>query len=404
MKVMQKITFCTVLVLLLAISGTSVWAVSVSGRSSTEIEWYDTGEGETAVPFYQYLQLNVHDIDSEGMAFHGYGRFGDDLADEDDVDSRLYYGYIEKKGLIKDLDVRLGRQFISTTAGASIMDGLYLDYSDLAGFDVNVFGGGDVAYYEGYNAKDLIAGIEISRSFFDGLNLGLSYLQKWDHSELANEMFGLDVDYDYRGLLHLYSETQFNYLSDSVSYFLAGTKYHRSDDWSLRAEYLYSLPVFSSTSIYSVFAVDEYQELFVEYERRIGLGWRAFVNYAREMYEYDADADVFEAGIEKIRTGRFSGYVIGTWREDPDGQDLAGVKIYAASRVCKMMQVGAGVHLDVLERYIDEDEDETTSSRVWVDGTVTFNRKINLQAKLERIESDLWDDYYRGRVRLNVRF
>lgn len=382
----------------------SALGATVSGRSSTEIEWYDTGEEDTAVPFYQYLLLNVHDIDNDGMAFRGYGRVADDLADEADVDSRLYYAYFEKKELFKDLDLRFGRQFISTTAGASIMDGLYLDYGGLDGFDITLFGGGDVAYYEGYNAKDLIAGVEISRSFFDNLNLGVSYLQKWDNSELANELFGLDIDYDCKEMLHIYSETQFNYLADTVSYFLAGTKYHRSENWSLRAEYLYSLPVFSSTSIYSVFAVDEYQEIFVEYEQRIAAGLRAFVNYAREMYESDADADVFEAGLEKIRTGRFSGYVIGTWRDDPDGQDLAGFKLYGATTISKKFQAGAGVHVDVLERYLDEDEDETTSSRIWVDGTVTFNRKINLQAKVERIESDLWDDYYRGRVRLNVRF
>ncbi len=382
----------------------SVLGATVSGRSSTEIEWYDTGDGETAVPFYQYLLLNVHDIGGAGMNFRGYGRVADDLADEADVDSRLYYGYIEKKGLINDLDARLGRQFISTTAGASIMDGLTLEYGGLDGFDITLFGGGDVSYYEGYNAKDLIVGAEIRRSFFEDVNLGLSYLQKWDNSELANELFGLDVDYDYKDLLHIYSEAQFNYLADTVSYFLAGSKYHRSDDWSLRAEYLYSLPVFSSTSIYSVFAVDEYQELFVEYEHRLAPGLRAFVNYAREMYEYDADADVFEAGLEKIRTGRFSGYVIGTWREDPDGQDLTGFKLYGATTITHKLQAGIGVHVDVLERYLDEDEDETTSSRIWVDGTVTFNRKINLQAKVERIESDLWDEYYRGRVRLNVRF
>lgn len=404
MKSSYRLLICVAILSTMVLPLNSALGATVSGRSSTEIEWYDTGGGDTAIPFYQYLLLNVHDIDGAGMNFRGYGRFADDLANEADVDSRLYYGYIEKKGIIDNLDVRLGRQFVSTTAGASIMDGLYLEYGGLDDFDITLFGGGDVAYYDGYNAKDLIAGIEIRRSFFDDFNLGLSYLQKWDHSELANELFGLDLDYDYRDMLHLYSETQINYLANAVSYFLAGTKYHRSDNWSLRVEYLYSLPVFSSTSIYSVFAVDEYQELFAEYEQRLAPGLRAFLNYAREMYEYDADANVFELGIEKIRTGRYSGYVIGTWREDPDGQDLAGVKIYGAAALGNSFQLGAGAHLDVIERYLDDDEDETTSSRIWLDGTVTFNRKINLQAKVERIESDLWNDYYRGRVRLNVRF
>lgn len=157
----------------------SAFGLSVSGRSSTEIEWYDTGDGETAVPFYQYMLFNVHNIDNDGMNFRGYGRLADDLADEDDVDSRLYYAYIEKNDLLEDLDLKFGRQFISTTAGASIMDGLHLDYTGLEAFDITLFGGGDVAYYEGYNAKDLIGGVEIRRTFFDELNVGLSYLQKW---------------------------------------------------------------------------------------------------------------------------------------------------------------------------------------------------------------------------------
>lgn len=379
-------------------------ALSVSGRSSTEIEWYDNADEETAVPFYQYLLLNVNNIDDNGLTFRGYGRAADDLADEEDVDSRLYYAFLEKKGLWGAVDVRLGRQFISTSAGASIMDGLHLTYHDLGPFDVTLFGGGDVAYYEGYNAEDLIDGIELSATLFDGLNLGVSYLQKWDESELANELIGLDLDYDWNQTLHLYSETQFDYLANSVSYFLGGVRYHKNANWSLRGEYLYSLPVFSSTSIYSVFAVDEYQEIFVEADFRLAHGLRSFVNYTRELYQDDADADVIEAGIEKIRTGRYSGYLSGVWRSDPDGQDLAGFKIYGSAMVCRSFQCGVGVNLDVLERYIDDNEDDTTSSRAWVDGTVTISRTVNVQAKLERVESDLWDEYYRGRVRLNVRF
>ena len=379
-------------------------ALSVSGRSSTEIEWYDNADEETAIPFYQYLLLNVNNIDDNGLTFRGYGRAADDLADEEDVDSRLYYAFLEKKGLWDVVDVRLGRQFVSTSAGASIMDGLHLTYHDLGPFDVTLFGGGDVAYYEGYNAEDLIGGIELSTTLFDGLNLGISYLQKWDESELANELIGLDLDYDWQNTLHLYSETQFDYLSNSVSYFLGGIRYHKNAKWSLRGEYLYSLPVFSSTSIYSVFAVDEYQEIFVEADYRLGHGLRSFVNYTRELYQEDADANVIEAGIEKIRTGRYAGYLSGIWRSDPDGQDLAGFKIYGSAMVCSKFQCGFGLNLDVLERYIDDNEDDTTSSRAWVDGTVTISRTINVQAKLERVESDLWDEYYRGRVRLNVRF
>lgn len=403
MKEWQRFVLCILCLLLSGVVLPPAQAATVSGRSSTELEWYDTGGGETAVPVYQYLLLNVNELGS-GLSFHGYGRLAEDLADEDDVDSRLYYAYLEKKDLVNGLDARFGRQFIATTAGASIMDGLYLDYAGFGKVELILFGGGDVGYYKNYDAKDLIAGAELRTTFFDDLNIGLSYVQKREESELTNELFGLDLDYDWNARLNLYSEIQFNYLANNVSYFLGGAKWRQGRNWSLTGEYLYSLPVFSSTSIYSVFAVDEYQELFVKYELRLRPGLNAFVSYTHEMYEEDDDAGVVEVGIEKLRTDRFFGYLIGTWREDSDGQDLAGVKFYAAGMLTSAMQLGAGVHLDVLERRLDEDQDETTSTRLWTDVTYSFTRKVSLQGKVERIESDLWDSYYRGRVRLNVLF
>ena len=229
-------------------------------------------------------------------------------------------------------------------------------------------------------------------------------MQRWDDSALANELFGLNLDYDYRDLLNLYTEIQFDYLSNRVSYVTAGANYHRTPDYSVRLEYLYSLPVFASTSIYSVFAVEEYQEVMGELTYHFSQpSLRAFGRYTREIYQEYADANVFEVGVEKIRTDRCSGYLSGIYRDDDDGQDLSGVKVYGAYLFGEKLKVGAGAHVDVLERRLDED-DETTSLRLWTDATVYLTKKMDVQVKVERTESDLWDEYFQGRVRFNVRF
>ncbi|HEY6009343.1 MAG TPA: hypothetical protein VIU40_13540, partial [Geobacteraceae bacterium] len=176
---------------------------------------------------------------------------------------------------------------------------------------------------------------------------------------------------------------------------------HPDPNWSLRLEYLYSLPVFDSTSIYSVFAVSEYEEVSGEAVLRLAPGLQLLARYAREMYEETDDADVYELGVEKIRTGRWSGYIFGTWRED--GQDLKGIKAAATLQILEKLSVGAGAHFDVLERDA-ADEDDTTAKRYWLDGRYTFTKRIDCEAKLERVESALWDYYNRGRVRVNVRF
>jgi hypothetical protein len=407
MKVGRLLLVFPTIVLVCAFSFDKVQAATFSGRSSTVIEFFDDSD-ETSVPIYEYLLLNVQDIDNDGMNFKGYGRLATDIQDEIDVDSRLYYAYLEKKGVFDSrLDFRFGRQFVATTAGASIMDGLDLVLNNVGLFNFRLFGGGDATYYEDYDQDDLVWGAEINGLFLQkSLNLGVSFLQKWDESQLTQELIGFDFDYDKQNLLNVYSELQLNYLNDVVSYFLVGGKYYKSAKWNLRAEYLYSLPVFTSTSIYSVFAVDEYEEVMAEFTYNIAPGLRAFGIYSREIYVEFSDANVFEAGIEKVRTNRFSGYLTGVIRNDDEGQDLKGFKVRAAWMFSKKFQAGVGANVDVLDRRMDleNDEDDTTSSLFWFYGTYFFTDRVNMQVKLERGSSDLWDEYYHARARLNVSF
>jgi hypothetical protein len=410
MKIWQGMMCSAALALMVLGPAGAASAVSVSGRASTVLEWFDDANGDTAIPLYQYLQLNVLNL-ADGYDFRLYGRVGDDIEGRrigGRAESRLYFAYLEKRNIVDNLDFRLGRQFISTTAGATVMDGLRLDYRLLDNYRLSLFGGGDVAYYEGYNLKDAIVGGEIAGRFIDDLHLGLSYVARVDGGNLGQELFGLNAAYDWNQTLYLYSETQYDYLSKRVSYFLAGTKYHAPGDWTARAEYLYSLPVFSSKSIYSVFAADEYEEIMGELTYAFGNGLRAFGRYTREMYVDFSDANVFMAGIEKLRTNRCSGYITGVYRDDSDGQDLKGVKIYGNYLFNRYLQAGLGADIDVLERRLnyfdDEPSDETTAKRFWADVTVFATDTINVQAKVERIESDLWNYYNRGRIRLNVLF
>ena len=394
--------------LLCSISFQQAKAATFSGRSSTVIEWFDDPSDETAVPIYEYILFNVRDIGNDGLNFKGYGRLATDTRDVVDVDSRLYYAFLEKKGAFDNrVDFRFGRQFVVTTAGASVMDGLDMTFNNIGPVNFRLFGGGDATYYEDYDKDDLLWGAEVYGLFWnEQLHLGLSYMQKWDESELTKELIGFDFDYDKANFINVYSEYQFNYINNVVSYFTFGSKYYRSPKWNLRAEYLYSLPVFTSTSIYSVFSVDKYQELMAEYSYNIAVGLRAFGRYSREIYEEFSDANVFEAGIEKIRTKQFSGYLTAVYRNDDDGQDLKGFKVRTAWMFSKKIQAGVGANLDVLDRRIDfeNNEDQTTSNLLWLYGTYFFTDRINAQLKLERASSDLWDEYYRGRVRLNISF
>ena len=412
MRVWQGFVLCMLLVPLAFVLACPVQATEIHGRTSTVMEWYDSPDEDTAIPFHQYLQLNVTDIADKGYNFRLYGRLADDIENEVEVDSRLYYAYLEKRDLYDGLDFRLGRQFISTTAGASVMDGLDLDYTFLENYHVKLFGGGDVTEYDGYDAdSNGLWGLEAGGFFLDNaLDANLSYMQKWYDGVLSMELIGFDASYDWEGKLWVYNETQWDYLSDRLSYELIGGKYRFDSPWTLRLEYLYSLPVFSSTSIYSVFAVEDYEEILAEAVWTIQPGVQAFFRYWHEIYDEFADANVYEVGIEKLRTGKFSGYISGIVRDDADGQDMYGVKLRTAYLFTPKFEAGVGAEIDVMDREIayfdtdDSDQGESTNTRLWVYGNYDFTKKISLEAKFERVESDLWDYYNRGRVRLNLLF
>lgn len=380
-----------------------VFATTVSGRASTVLEWFDAPDGNTALPAYQYLMLNARDIGGKGWGFHGYGRVSSDLADEVDADSRLYTAYFKKRYAPQKFSFKIGRQFVSTTAGATVLDGVDLRYKGFKYVNLRLLGGWHVLYESDYDFGNLFFGGAVSSSPHDNLALGLSYVQKWDDSDLAQELIGFDIDYDLPGVARFYSETQYSLLYESPTYFLLGSSSSWHGDWRGRLEYIYSMPVFDSTSIYSVFAVAEYQEVMGEVEYRIKKGLRSYLRLTHEFYQEYADADVVDFGLETVGIETLRWYAAGVVRLDDDGQNLYGVKGHVSYRFRSDLTAGIGAHVDVLERRLEE-EKETTSSRVWIDGSYDYSKKIQLQAKVERIESDLWDEYYRGRVRLNIRF
>jgi len=379
------------------------WATTVSGRASTVIEWYDDPGGDLAVPAHEYLLLNARDMWG-GWSFHGYGRVADDLSNEVTVDSRLYNAYLRNNGhLIKGLDMRLGRQFVSTTAGASVIDGGDFRYRLGGHYTLRALGGIGVSYDDGYGNDDYFFGVEASTDALKNLTVDLSYVLTCDESDVAKEMIGLHADYTPTRWLHLYNETQYSLLYEEITYEAVGASGRWGKNWSGRLEYLFSVPVFSSTSIYSVFAVADYQQVYGEVDYKINPKLRSFLSVTHEMYEDFADADVFDFGIETIGEKTLNYYLAGVVRLDDDGQDLNGVKGHVSYRFTDAFEAGFGANVDVLERRLEVD-DTTTSSRIWLDGRYEISKKMNLQAKVERTQSDLWDEYYRGRVRFNVYF
>jgi hypothetical protein len=377
---------------------------SFSGRLSATMEWFENPDGERAMPAYLYGFFNVREIGGySGLNFRGYGRLADDLNNEVDRDSRLYYAYVEKEKLFDALDLRLGRQFVSTAAGAGVIDGLDLTSRGLGPVTLKLFGGVRVSQQDEYEAGDRSYGGSARLDLKGDGELSLAYFQEWEDSDLSKELIGLDGRIDFTDAFEIFAAEQYNLILKEPSHFYAEADFHPEQSYSLRAHYLYDVPVFRSTSIYSVFAVNSYREAGAEFEYRMADGYQAVARYTLEIYKEYSDADVYEAGIEKLRTGTWSGYLIGTFRDDNDGQSLRGLKLRLAYLFNRYFEPGFGMNVDVLERRLEE-KDETVSSRYWFFLKSEITDSFSLEANFEKAHSQLYDEYYLGRLRLNYRF
>ena len=375
---------------------------STRGDTTTVLESYDDPVGgEAALPIYQYLRLDMRDGTGDGSkGFRLYGRLAGDLNDEVDAESRLYYAYYQQKDLWEGTDIRFGRQWVNTVAGSPILDGIRIDkdWEDL--LKLTVFGGGYVTVEDGGGGESVL-GFSIKEDMWSGADLSASYLQKRDGGDLDKEILGVAGSKKVTKRGSVYGELQYDMISRISSYYLAGIRLP-GEKWTVKSEYFGYTPVFDSTSIYSVFAADEYKELSVSADYRLDRSWTVFGSYSREMYESFSDSNVVEAGCELRKKGGYGGYVAAIFRSGDE--DLRGIKVDYRMPAPYDIRMDIGAEYNVYNRIDDDDDDDTSSKRYWLEGVKDLSADLTLRAKVERLESVVYDYYNRGRVSLRYRF
>ncbi len=389
------------LVLLFPPASQADW--STRGSTTTVLESYDNPvNGEAALPAYQYFRLDMRDGTGDGsQGFRLYGRIAGDLNDEVDAESRLYYAYYQKKGFWAGADLRVGRQWINTIAGSPILDGIRIDTGKRDLFRLAVFGGGYVTM-EGDGTDDYLWGFSVKEDLWSGTDLSASYIQKWIDSDLATEIVGVAGRTKVAKRGSVYGEFQYDMLSRLYSYYLAGIRLVPGDKFTFKSEYFGYTPVFDSTSIYSVFAVDQYKEISLSADYRLDRTWTIFGSYTREMYESFDDSNVVEAGLELRKKGGYGGYVVAIFRSGEE--DLRGIKVDYRMPVLYDIKMDIGAEYNVYNRINDDNDDDTSAKRYWLEGIKNLNDDLTLRAKFERVESVVYDYYNRGRVSLQYRF
>jgi len=391
--------------LILGAGALSAQAVTLNGRASTQAFWFADEDGKSHFDLAQYARINARQLDAANtVSVTGYGRASGDFVQGGGVDGRLYYLYLDKKELMKKTDVRVGRQFFFVSAGSAIMDGARADVRAFGPITLTVAGGRNVLFDttgEETRGGDMAAGVQLSLVGISQLSADLSFLITYDESERAREVAGLAASKRFGKYGELYTQLRYDVISEVWNEVQVGARTAVLSKTTLTAEYFESIPTFDATDIFSVFAVEHYQEALLRAQYDLNPKVSLSGEYRHEGYGGDDSANVGELGARVRPSDGTSVYAAGIWRGGTGG-NLVGFELSGDKVIDKKFLLGAGIQYDKFRN--EEAEEYETATKFWIGADAKIRKNISAQARLEDTVSDRFDKDFRARLALNYDF
>jgi hypothetical protein len=391
----------------------TAWGAEFSGRSSTQFLWYNNEFTENRVfEAVEYLRLGINKIDSAGkLSFFGYGRGAQTIGHDYDDTARLYYLYADYRDLFDKVDLRLGRQFVTNSAGNAIIDGLQVDLKNIGPVAFTAFGGRDVVYGldgeigYGWNS-DL--GISAYLSGFRKTDLEVSWLRKWEKSETARDIIGGSFKQYLFGLSKVYGNARYDLLSEAVVEGQIGLKVFPVSNLTLTGEFYQSYPTFDATSLYAVFAVDKYREGVFRADYNLNDVVAINAGYNRQWYGDGADADVYHVGTTIAPTDHLKVSLEYDKRQGYNG-DHDGFMCDVDYEITKNAQVAGGITYDVYQREALTTSTTTThydeiARRYWIGGKYRIAKNMAFSGRIQDDVNARYSENVSGRVTFDYDF
>lgn len=402
-----RLLLIPILTLLCGAFASAAHAVTLSGRAATQALWFSDESGRDHVDLAGYLRFSAR---GEGagntLSLTGYGRAWGDAQQGGGVEGRLYYFFLDRKDLPARTDVRLGRQYFFVSAGSGIVDGARIDTRPIGPLKFTAVGGRHVLFDlagEETRKGDVAAAVQVSLAGIPDASADLSYYVSYDENDLARETVGLQASKRLGRYGEAYAQARLDLLSEVWSEILAGARTAVVPDTTITVEYFRTIPQFDATSIFSVFAVERFQEILCRVQYDLSSAVSLNGEFRNESYGGGDTANAGELGLRyRPRDGsRYSVYAAGIWRNGTGGS-LVGFDLSGDVTFDKKHVLAAGVQHDSFRRELMTGYDQAT--KFWVGGEARFRRNVSASARLEDIVATDRSKDLRARVALNVDF
>lgn len=398
----------SMLLLLSLLTVSTAWSAEIHGRSSTQMLWFDDFNDGRQVELAEYLRLSITNIDKAGkFSVYGYGRGTQDLNNGEGLNGRLYYLYGDYRGLFDKLDLKLGRQFITLSAGTAIIDGGQVDLKNIGPVAFSVLGGRDVVFgltgeigHEG----DYILGMAAYLTGLRKTDLDVSWFRKWDAGDVARDIVGASFKQYLFDRLKLYGNSRYDLTSEVFNEVLAGVKYFPTTNFVLTGEWFQSYPTFDTTSIFSVFAVNRFQEGVFRADYTINEKVAVNAGYSRHDYGDDGTADVYEVGCTLRPTSTLMVSLAYDRREGYGGKQDGGT-FDATWDATRELQLAGGLTVDAYNReFFTSTTGDQIAQKYWLGCKYRLARNMTASVRLEDDVNNTYDNSVQGRFIFNYDF
>jgi hypothetical protein len=387
------------------LSAVSAWSAELHGRSSTQLLWFNNYfNDKRQIEIGQYLSASVSKLDQAGkLSIEGYGRLTQDISNGEGLQGHLYYLYANYRDLNDKIDLRFGRQFVNYSAGSALIDGARIDVKNIGPIAFSLMGGRNVIYNlydESTRGGDYAVGLAASLHNFKDTDLELSWYHKLVNDDVAQDIIGASFKQYLFNSVKIYGNARYDVASEAIGELLAGVSYFPLNTLILTAELYQSYPMFDATSIYSVFAVNQYKEGLLKADYRINKQFSVNAGYTYQDYD-DGSSDVYEIGvgirpIDTLRLNLNYDFISGY-----DGK-RHGANLDAEYEAAKDLKLAAGFQYNVDK--FDALTGEVIGRCYWGGAKYQLNKKMSANVRLENNINSHYKQDWRGRIAFNYDF
>lgn len=388
-------------------SSQTVFAADIHGRSSTQFLSFNNEllADQRQIELAEYLRVSITNLDKSGkFSIYGYGRGSQDFTNGEGLNGRLYYLYGEYRDLFDKADIRIGRQFVNLAAGSAIIDGGQVDLKNIGPVAFTVLGGRDVQF--GLNgeigdATNTVLGMGAYLTGFKTTDAEISWFRKWDQGDVARDILGASAKQYLFSNLKAYGNLRYDLTAEAFNEVQGGLKFYPLSNLIFTGEYYTSYATFDTTSFYSAFAVDRYQEAVFRADYAFNDMISINGGYKRAFYGEGATANTYSAGISLRPVEPLKLNVEYDNRNGYYGS-FNGAMVDATYDVNKSAQVAGGFTYDVYQR--DSLTGDEIARRYWLAGRYKIAGNMALSG---RVQNDVNARYTRnvsGRVTFDYDF